>query len=189
MRTSRDRKIGATPVQPVDLKRREKVTAAIVMHCKDIKRAKRVNDTENDARRSKLEEDKWTTNVRPLFVDCRGCGKTIKLDGRNPESYYRTNWTKHKKICRNILETERRQMSSFVPKCIFKTEEETTSVGSQVVTGDKLTRPLMDHVWKQTPYCPEQRISRTTSTMRPATWTNDGIELQEDGESFPSTVY
>ncbi|KAG5722239.1 hypothetical protein E4T56_gene3898 [Termitomyces sp. T112] len=168
-RTFRNRKNGATPIQPSDLKQCEKVAAAVTRHNKQtLAKARRVNDTENKIRRAKLEEDDWTINVRPLFVDCRGCYKTIKLDGRNPDSYYRTNWIKHKKICRKILEAQNRQ-----DVC-------TSELISEDVTDNEVLPPSTDHPWKPTSHCRDQRIDYPASTLRPAKWTDEENEPEDE---------
>ncbi|KAG5351093.1 hypothetical protein C0989_008001 [Termitomyces sp. Mn162] len=175
-RTFRNRKNGATPIQPSDLKQCEKVAAAVARHNKQtLAKAKRVNDTENKIRRAKLEEDDWTINVRPLFVDCRGCYKTIKLDGRNPDSYYRTNWIKHKKICRKILEAQNRQ-----DVC-------TSGLISEDVTDNEVLPPSTDNPWKPTSHCRDQHIDYPASKLRPAKWTDEENE-PEDGEYFLDSV-
>lgn len=52
------------------------------------------------ARRLQLENDPWTGPVRPAAVTCRGCGRTVKLDGRS--RYYPGQWEKHRTRCKGI---------------------------------------------------------------------------------------
>ncbi|KAF9457798.1 hypothetical protein BDZ94DRAFT_1272231 [Collybia nuda] len=49
------------------------------------------------ARKRLIEEDTWATNATPKSVDCKGCGKTIKLDKRS--DYYPGLWIKHRSKC------------------------------------------------------------------------------------------
>ncbi|KNZ79469.1 hypothetical protein J132_09620 [Termitomyces sp. J132] len=63
------------------------------------------------ARKAILSNDKWTVNVEAYRVDCKGCGKTIKLDVRYGE-YYRSNWSKHRNSCKVILETMKREVET-----------------------------------------------------------------------------
>ncbi|KAJ7778982.1 hypothetical protein B0H16DRAFT_1683260 [Mycena metata] len=51
-------------------------------------------------RRALLEGDVWTRQVNPHSVGCRGCKRTIKLDGRS--RYYPGLWEKHRERCNGI---------------------------------------------------------------------------------------
>lgn len=62
------------------------------------KRRKYVRDPEQ--RKKILEDDIWTTNITVTSVDCRGCGKTLALDGRR--HYYLGLWEKHRDKCAGI---------------------------------------------------------------------------------------
>jgi hypothetical protein len=48
-------------------------------------------------RKEILENDVWAKNVTKTSVDCRGCGKTLALDGRR--DYYLGLWEKHRDRC------------------------------------------------------------------------------------------
>ncbi|RDB24524.1 hypothetical protein Hypma_008330 [Hypsizygus marmoreus] len=54
---------------------------------------------------SHIEADEWASEVTPTSVRCRGCKKTIRLDGRS--LYYRGLWDKHRSICREIRRLKR----------------------------------------------------------------------------------
>ncbi|KAJ7838973.1 hypothetical protein B0H13DRAFT_2367086 [Mycena leptocephala] len=53
-------------------------------------------------RRTVLEADPWTTTVAPHHVVCRGCKRTIRLDGRS--LYYPGLWEKHRERCEKVKE-------------------------------------------------------------------------------------
>ncbi|KAG1725382.1 hypothetical protein EDB19DRAFT_1756269 [Suillus lakei] len=63
----------------------------------------RQRNTEGE-RREGLERDRYTENVRPTSVRCRGCGKDICLDKRS--RYYPGLWLKHRGKCPGILRME-----------------------------------------------------------------------------------
>ncbi|KAH0578201.1 hypothetical protein H2248_004076 [Termitomyces sp. 'cryptogamus'] len=63
------------------------------------------------AQKAILSNGRWAVNVEAYHVDCKGCGKTIKLDVRYGE-YYRSNWTKHRNSCKVILETIERELET-----------------------------------------------------------------------------
>ncbi|KAJ6520699.1 hypothetical protein DFH09DRAFT_227144 [Mycena vulgaris] len=51
-------------------------------------------------RRVALEADPWTMNVEVTKLVCRGCGRTIRLDGRS--RYYPGLWWKHREHCERV---------------------------------------------------------------------------------------
>ncbi|KAF9460082.1 hypothetical protein BDZ94DRAFT_1266825 [Collybia nuda] len=64
-------------------------------------KAKRRKYVRDPIQRKKiLEEDIWATNVTVTSVDCKGCGKTLALDGRR--QYYLGLWEKHRVKCPGI---------------------------------------------------------------------------------------
>lgn len=64
----------------------------------EIQRRKNIMDAL--VRKARLEADPWTSEVKETSVQCNGCKKTIKLDGRY--LFYRGLWEKHRDLCRVI---------------------------------------------------------------------------------------
>ncbi|KAF8873149.1 hypothetical protein BD779DRAFT_1477162 [Infundibulicybe gibba] len=62
------------------------------------KRTRKVMD--KAARIDYLRKDRWTVGVMATTVQCAGCGKTVRLDGRS--EYYPGLWDKHKGKCKGI---------------------------------------------------------------------------------------
>ncbi|KAJ6579086.1 hypothetical protein DFH09DRAFT_338117 [Mycena vulgaris] len=51
-------------------------------------------------RKAALEADPWTLKVEFTKLVCRGCGRTIRLDGRS--RYYPGLWWKHREHCERV---------------------------------------------------------------------------------------
>ncbi|KAJ6556818.1 hypothetical protein DFH09DRAFT_1365514 [Mycena vulgaris] len=51
-------------------------------------------------RKAALEADPWTQTVELTKIVCRGCGRTIRLDGRS--RYYPGLWLKHRERCTHV---------------------------------------------------------------------------------------
>ncbi|KAJ6573414.1 hypothetical protein DFH09DRAFT_1277053, partial [Mycena vulgaris] len=53
-----------------------------------------------EQRKAALEADPWTLKVEFTKLVCRGCGRTIRLDGRS--RYYPGLWWKHREHCEHV---------------------------------------------------------------------------------------
>lgn len=62
------------------------------------------NVMDKGARRQLIESDSWARNATAKSVECRGCGRTIKLDKRS--DYYPGLWHKHRNKCPAIRRME-----------------------------------------------------------------------------------
>ncbi|KAJ6579076.1 hypothetical protein DFH09DRAFT_337964 [Mycena vulgaris] len=51
-------------------------------------------------RKAALEADPWTLKVELTKLVCRGCGRTVRLDGRS--RYYPGLWWKHREHCERV---------------------------------------------------------------------------------------
>ncbi|KAF8073918.1 hypothetical protein FPV67DRAFT_1479792 [Lyophyllum atratum] len=65
-------------------------------------------------RKALLMADRWTENVEPTTVGCRGCGKTIKLERKGTCQYYGFNWKKHRGGCKKIKWLEEKEQEEGV---------------------------------------------------------------------------
>jgi len=54
------------------------------------------------ARRAMIVGDRWAGKVTTVRVECRECGKRLKLNGRRNGRYYGGNWIKHRQRCPQI---------------------------------------------------------------------------------------
>ncbi|KAG6897147.1 hypothetical protein C0992_003805 [Termitomyces sp. T32_za158] len=102
----RSRKATTTP-RPSRAKRQVKATnAAKLDNLRQSTKTGRQNKTDPVDRMTALSEDEWAASVQPHIVICKGCHKPIKLDVRYGQ-YYRSNWSKHKKLCKKIKQARK----------------------------------------------------------------------------------
>ncbi|KAG1897154.1 uncharacterized protein F5891DRAFT_548217 [Suillus fuscotomentosus] len=77
-------------------------------------------------RKQELEDDKYTYDVRPTSVICRGCDREISLDKRS--RYYPGLWMKHRGKCARIYKIENEKLArSGDGFCPSNTEQRPTA--------------------------------------------------------------
>ncbi|KAG5642376.1 hypothetical protein DXG03_002951 [Asterophora parasitica] len=79
---------------------------------------RRTNITSKEERRRLLVEDEWADDVQPTSVKCRGCMKTVCLDGRS--EYYPGLWHKHRGKCPQILQQTGKEIPKRKPRTAKK---------------------------------------------------------------------
>ncbi|KAG6908401.1 hypothetical protein DXG01_004762 [Tephrocybe rancida] len=180
-RAPRARKSTTTTTQPADRKHRQNAVAAVSKHQRAISITQQRQNDEKDIRKAKLEEDPWTSNVQPLHVDCLACGKTIKLDSRRPDSYYRTNWDKHRKGCKKIQEYDQTTPSSLTNDIQYM-----TTAASKMDTVVEEYPESASYTWDAAVYYLEtpRENNLVVPSLSPPVWSEDDTESNY-GKSSP----
>lgn len=75
-------------------------------------RKRKKNVMDKGSRRQLIESDPWARNTTSKSVECKGCGRTIKLDKRS--DYYPGLWHKHRNKCPAIHRLESAEKRSKV---------------------------------------------------------------------------
>ncbi|KAF9457615.1 hypothetical protein BDZ94DRAFT_1272695 [Collybia nuda] len=75
-------------------------------------RIRKKNVMDKGTRRQLIERDAWANNATPKSVECKGCGRTIKLDKRS--DYYPGLWHKHRNKCPAIRRVENSRIKQKV---------------------------------------------------------------------------
>ncbi|KAF9458535.1 hypothetical protein BDZ94DRAFT_101065 [Collybia nuda] len=115
------------------------------------------NVMDEKTRRLLIERDSWGRNATSKSVECRGCGKTIKLDKRS--QYYPGLWHKHRNKCPEIqrLAAQGGKVTNALPE---------TSIGDQQAPTRESTPPSADESISEKS-ATRERVLRWAATLGP----------------------